>query len=339
MVLVTGGTGLVGSHLLYELTSRDSYVRALKRKTSNINQVRTIFKYYTNNADELFSKIEWVEGDILDPVSLDDAMNEGDMVYHAAAMVSFVPAMKRKIFQNNITGTANVVNTCLNKKIAKLCHVSSVATLGSSEDNSPVTENLIWSPSKKHSNYSISKFHSEMEVWRGIEEGLNAVIVNPSIILGPGNWASGSSALFSEIYKGLKFYTPGITGYVDVRDVVKSMIQLMESDLTAERFILNSENATFEKVFKSIGKTFNKVETFYELKRWMTNLAWRVEKVKSIFSDVDPKITRETVASGFMKSNYSNEKIMRQFNYSFIPIEQSITEICKIFLKQNKGAM
>ncbi len=183
MIVVTGGTGLVGSHLLYELTSRGFQVKALKRESSNINQTLRIFEYYSENAPALFAKIEWVNGDILDRISLDENINEGDEVYHTAAFVSFVPSLKRKVFNNNIIGTENIVNVCLSKKARKLIHVSSVAALGSSIDKLPVTEDLIWSPSKKHSNYSISKFHSEMEVWRGIEEGLNAVILNPSIIL------------------------------------------------------------------------------------------------------------------------------------------------------------
>ena len=332
MIVVTGGTGLVGSHLLYELTLGGNKVRALRRESSDIGFVLQIFKYYTVDAEILFNQIEWIEGDIQDPVSLDDAINEGDVVYHAAALVSFAPGKKREIFKNNISGTANIVNTCLKKKVVKLCYVSSVAALGSSEDGLPVTENLIWSPSKKHSNYSISKFHSEMEVWRGAEEGLNVVIVNPSIILGPGNWASGSSALFYKIYKGLKFYTPGVTGYVDVRDLVKVMVQLMKSNISSERFILNAENCSFEQIFKNISRELKKPAPKYKLKKWLGAFAWRFEYIRSKMLSKQPLITKETMNAAFNNSFYSSNKVKEKLNFSFIPIEQSIKDICKIFL-------
>ncbi len=183
MIVVTGGTGLVGSHLLYELVLKGERIKALKRNSSNTGNTLRTFHYYSKDADKLFSLIDWVEGDILDLVSLEEAFEGASMVYHTAAFVSFVPSRKKKILNNNIQGTANVVNACLTKKVGKLCHVSSVSALGHAIDGLQTDEEMIWSPSKHRSYYSVSKFHSEMEVWRGIEEGLNSVIVNPSFIL------------------------------------------------------------------------------------------------------------------------------------------------------------
>jgi nucleoside-diphosphate-sugar epimerase len=334
MIVVTGGTGLVGSHLLYELTSKGIRVKALKRNTSNIENVLRTFGYYSENANKLFSLIDWAEGDILDLVSLEEAFEGASKVYHTAAFVSFVPSSKRKILKNNIQGTANVVNACLTKKVGKLCHVSSVAALGNAVDGLPTNEEMIWSPSKQRSYYSVSKFHSEMEVWRGIEEGLSAIIVNPSLILGPGNWDNGSSALFKTIYNGLKFYPPGITGFVDVRDVAKAMVQLMDSSISGERFILNSEDWKFEKVFQHIAKEFGKPIPSIEVKRWMGSLAWRAEWLRYLITGKEPQITCETVASGFNKSGFSNEKIKQSLGFQFIPIAQSISETARILLKQ-----
>jgi dihydroflavonol-4-reductase len=336
MIVVTGGTGLVGSHLLYQLTSLGYPVRAIKRAASNVMGVKKIFHFYSDAADALFQKIEWIDADVLDPVSLEEAFEGAEKVYHAAAFVSFLPSLKRKVFESNIYGTANVVNACLQQKVKKLCHVSSVAALGNAVDGSPVTEDLIWSPGKHRSYYSISKFHSEMEIWRGIEEGLNAVMVNPSIILGPGNWEKSSAALFSEIYKGLRFYPTGSNGYVDVKDVVKIMIQLMESDISAERFILNSENCSYEHVFTLIANNLHKPEPNIEAKRWMGELGWRMEWLRSRITQKNPQITRETVASGFSHCHYSSDKIKKVLGTNFISLESSIQETAALFLRDYK---
>jgi dihydroflavonol-4-reductase len=334
MIVVTGGTGLVGSHLLFELTSKGNNVKALKRHSSRTENVLKTFRYYSEKAEELFSMIDWVEGDILDFVSLEEAFERATKVYHTAAFVSFVPAKKKKILNNNIQGTANVVNACISKNVGKLCHVSSVAALGHAMNGLLSNEELIWSPSKHRSYYSVSKFHSEMEVWRGIEEGLNAIIVNPSFILGPGNWDGGSSTLFKTIYSGIRFYPPGITGFVDVRDVAKAMVQLMDSNISGERFILNSEDWKFENIFTQIANAFNKPIPNIEVKRWMGALAWRAEWLRCLLTRKDPQITRETVNSGFSKSGFSSEKIKQRLGFQFIPIEQSISETAKILLKQ-----
>ena len=330
MVGVTGGTGMVGAHLLFELVSNGENVRALKRKTSNLSVVKRIFSYYSHESDILFKKIEWVEGDILDLVSLEDAFEGIDKVYHAAAFVSFVPAEKQKVFDNNINGTANVVNACLTKGVKKLCHISSIAALGSSADGGSIDETMIWSPSKRHSSYSISKFHSEMEVWRGIEEGLDAVIVNPSVIIGPGDWNKSSSALFSAINKGLKFYPLGNTGYVDVRDVAKCSVILMNSDITNERFILNADERTYKEVFQLIAKSVNKPAPSIAAKRWLAEIGWRVEWLRCFVFRKTPQITKETVSAGYNNSAYSNKKIIEKLGFSFIPIEQSIDDTGKL---------
>jgi nucleoside-diphosphate-sugar epimerase len=337
MIVVTGGTGLVGSHLLFELASKGNRIKALKRSASNTENVLRTFRYYSENAEELFALIDWVDGDILDLVSLEDAFEGASKVYHTAAFVSFVPSHRKKILNNNIQGTANVVNACLSKQVGKLCHVSSVAALGHAGDGLAADENIIWSPSKQRSYYSVSKFHSEMEVWRGIEEGLDAVIVNPSFILGPGNWDNGSTSLFKTIFKGLKFYPPGITGFVDVRDVAKAMVQLMDSDISGERFILNSEDWKFEKIFHHIANAFGKPIPKVEVKHWMASIAWRAEWLKCSITRKGPQITRETVASGFNKSGFSSEKIKQRLGFHFIPVAQSISDSAGILLGNFKS--
>ena len=227
MIFVTGGTGLVGAHLLYELTLAGHNVKALKRKTSNLQQVVKTFSYYTQNPDELFARIEWVDGDILDYFAIENLLKGVTEIYHCAAIVSFDPKERKKMISNNVEGTANLVNAAIENGVKKFCHVSSVAALGLVENGAMITEETNWVPSKKVSGYSESKFFSEAEIWRGMEEGLDAVIVNPSIILGPANWDTGSAKMFKTVWDGMKFFTRGITGFIDVKDVVRAMILLM----------------------------------------------------------------------------------------------------------------
>ena len=241
MILVTGGTGLVGSHLLLQLVQDNDKIRAIRRSTSSLHHVRYVFSLYNRDAEKLFEKIEWVEADMEDKESLHNAFAGISFVYHCAAAVSFDPGKKYDMIRNNVEGTANLVNACLENEIEKLCYVSSTSSLGSAPEGDLITEDMIWDASRYRTSYSISIFKSEMEVWRGITEGLKAVIVNPSIIIAPGNWERSSSRLFSLVWKGLKYYSEGVTGYVDIRDVITAMIRLMETNVSGERFTVSSE--------------------------------------------------------------------------------------------------
>lgn len=334
MILVTGGTGLVGSHLLFDLLSKGEKLRVLKRKSSNIELVRTTFSYYTENANELFDKIEWFNGDMLDPFSLEDALKGIEDVYHCAALVSFKKGDHKSMQDINVEGTRNLVNACLEADIRKFCMISSIAALGSpEEDEDTVNEKTAWSPEEKRSGYSVSKFNSELEVWRGIEEGLHAVIVNPSIIFGPGQWNKGSSLFFSTVAKGLKYYTKGITGYVDVRDVSRAMVSLMKSDIENERFILNGDNCSFEFIFKTIAKHLGiEGPTKYASKK-MTGIAWRLIYLKKIFLFKQLGFTKENARSSHNIKYYSNRKINEALNFQFIPIEKSIKDTLKHYSK------
>ena len=330
MILVTGGTGLVGSHLLFDLLSKGKKVRALKRKSSNTELTRTTFSYYTENANELFNKIEWFDGDMLDPFSLEDALSGIEDVYHCAAIVSFQKENRNNMQDINVEGTYNLINACLDTSIRKFCMVSSIAALGSPEEGeNTITEKTPWSPEEKRSAYSTSKFKSELEVWRGIEEGLNAVIINPSIILGPGQWDKGSSLLFSTIAKGLKYYTKGITGYVDVRDVSRVMFELMESDIVNERFTLNGDNCSFEFIFKTIAKHLEIEGPSKYASRKMTEIVWRLAYLKKIFLFKQSGFTKENARSAHNNHYFSNQKIKKALNFEFIPIEKSIEDTLK----------
>jgi len=335
MILVTGGTGLVGSHLLYALACNNKKVRALLRPGARPYQTEHLFKCFSPTDNQLLSHIEWVEGDVLDQLSLHEAMQGVEYVYHCAAMISFSPSDLKTMLAVNIDGTANVVNACLQNNIKKLCHVSSIASLGRPEADGFIDENAKWKTSKSNSGYAISKYGGEREVWRGIEEGLNAVIVNPSIILGAGCHAKATNRLFLSIKKFLPFYTHGINGYVDVSDVVKSMIMLMESDISGERFVLNSENISLKQLFITAADILGKPHPRIKLNKQLMYVLAAIDETRSKITGSRALITRENVSAALAKSEYSAEKIKSRFGYSFLSVEDSLRNAFKI-LEQHK---
>lgn len=330
MIFVTGGTGLIGSHLLFELVSAGNKVKALKRRTSNLQQVLKTFSYYSESPQELFSIIEWVDGDILDYFGLEKLLTGIDEVYHCAAIVSFNGSDRKQMINNNVEGTANLVNAALEAGVKKFCHVSSVSALGKTQNGYPVDELTNWTPSKKVTGYSQSKFFSEAEIWRGIEEGLNAVIVNPSIVLGPGNWEAGSSRLFKTIWDGLKFYTKGVTGFVDIKDVVNAMVLLMDynnfKSCKNQRFLLNAENLSYQELFFAIADELGKSRPKYYASPFATELAWRAAFVFRIFSKNPPPVSREIASAAHTNTLYDGSKITRTIPFEYQPVSESIKQ-------------
>ncbi len=341
MTFVTGGTGLVGAHLLFELTSAGKNVKALKRETSNLGQVLKTFSCYSENPEKLFDQIEWVDGDILDYFSLENILEDVTEIYHCAAIVSFDPKERKKMIANNVEGTANIVNAAIEKGVKKICHVSSIAALGRLENGLLVTEETNWIPSKRISGYSESKFFSETEIWRGIEEGLDAIIVNPSIIFGPANWETGSPKMFKTIWDGLKFYTKGITGFVDVRDVVKAMVLLMEETnfetAKNQRYLLNSENLSYQNIFFQIANALEKPQPKYFASSLLLGFVWRAAKFAGLITGKPTFITRETVSNSNAIYKFDGSKITSQFNFQYHPISESIKQTAAFLKKDMKN--
>ena len=336
MILVTGGTGLLGSHLLLDLLKKGKEIRAIKRPASNIAMVRKIFSYYTPGPDELAGKIRWVDADLMDFGAIEDAMEGITEIYHAGAVVSFYPKDHQSMLRVNIEGTANLVNQAIANKVAKFCYVSSVATLGRTENKELSTEETYWVPSKKNSVYGISKYGAEREIWRGMEEGLNAVIINPSVILGPGFWQD-NSGLFRLVYEGLKYYTRGTNGYVDVRDICIAMIDLMDGNHFGERFVCSAENRSYQDFFGLIAKHMGKPAPSVNVPPAMTSVAWRVEAVRSFLTGSVPEVTREMAATTSQLYSYSSDKLCKTLNFAFRPVEESVREISALYLDDVAG--
>lgn len=333
-IFVTGGTGFVGSHLLYRLASEKRDVLALKRATSDTGYTREVFQTYGANSQELFDRIEWVEGDILDRALLLEVTPNVDKIYHSAAMVSFDPAYKRKMLETNVQGTANVVDAALENAVKEMIHVSSVAALDPPKGYRLIDEQQLGNFPVRYSAYAESKFKSELEVWRGVEEGLKAMVVNPSIIIGPAAPLDGPGGIFKAVRKGMRYYPRGVTGFVDVRDVCRAIMALEDQDLFNERYIVSEGNHSYRYIFQTIARAFNSRMPDRRLTPAATAAAWRLEWLRSGIMRSRPRITRELHESAHRKVYYSNKKIANALDFHFIPVEDSICDTVSHFDEQ-----
>ncbi|MGS2762694.1 NAD-dependent epimerase/dehydratase family protein [Sinomicrobium sp. M5D2P9] len=335
MILVTGGTGLVGSRLLYTLTRKEDKIRAIYRKGSDVHAVAAMFSGSAEDRAR-FDRIEWVEADVTDVPALSDTFSGISKVYHAAALISFDPSDYNILKKSNTEGTANVVNLCLAYGVKKLCYVSSVATLGKSIGGAPITEETHWNTESGNNVYAITKYGAEMEVWRGSQEGLDVVIVNPGIVLGvpPGKkgWEKGSGKLFRQVYKGINYYTQGVTGYVDVDDVVTIMIGLMNSEVKNERFVAVGENLSFKEVLTMVAASIGKEAPRKEVPAWAFKWLWRLDWLRSKLTGQKRRLSRLLAATATAKNPYSSAKIRKELGLEFKPLSRTIEHIGKEYL-------
>ncbi|HEY5367403.1 MAG TPA: NAD-dependent epimerase/dehydratase family protein [Hanamia sp.] len=313
-ILVTGGSGLVGKELIRQLLDEGESVRAT---------------YHSTPISISHPNLELTQCDILDVIALEDCMRGIKHVYHSAASVSFDPKDKMKILKMNIEGTTNIVNACIDASVEKLVHVSSGAALGRIREGETVTEEMNWSEETNNSNYGESKYLSELEVWRGIGEGLQAVIVNPTLILGGDNWDSSSSAIFKKAYEEFEWYTDGVTGVVDVGDVARAMTLLMNSEISGQRFILNGENLPYREIFTRIAECFNKRPPYKKVTPLIAEVIWRAEALRAKFTGKKPLLTKETVRTAQAKVYFDNGKILNALpRFQFTKISDTIEHTC-----------
>jgi len=320
MILVTGGAGLVGKELITQLLLQGNEVTALYNKTPL--------------PDFNSSLLRQIQCNILDTAGLEEAMEGIEQVYHCAAIVTFNKKRKRELFKINIEGTANVVNAALDAGVKKMVYVSSVSAMGRIREGELINESMNWTEETSNSNYGQSKYLAELEVWRGIGEGLDAVIVNPVIILGPGDWSSSSTRIFKNVFEEFPWYSEGVTGFVDVRDVAEVMIQLMNSSVSAERFILSAENRSYRDVLTLMAHAFGKKPPHKKVTPVLAKIVCRLEAIKSFFTGKEPLVTKETARTAMATVNFDNSKLKKYlpaFNYR--KIDDSIKNSC-IVLQQ-----
>ena len=329
MILVTGGTGFLGAYIIQELIHKGYAVRATRRNGK--------IPFFISK--EVVSKVDWVEGDILDTISLEEAMHGVDTVIHSAAKVSFSKKERKEMYATNITGTANIVNLALDKKIKRFVYISSVSAIGRTGNRTSVDENSPWENNKGNSHYGITKYHAEMEVWRGEAEGLSTVIINPSTVLGYGDWNQSSCAIFRNIFNEFPWYTTGTNGFVDVKDVARAAVDLMAKDFRGERFILSAKTLSFHQLFDLIADWFSKRRPNKEATAFLSGLAWRIEKLKSILTGKPTLLSKETARIARSHMNLDNSKILRFLpEFYFTPLEKTVQDACQSYLEQPQPA-
>lgn len=323
MVLVTGASGFLGQHLVRQLAAQNVPIRAL------------FHSHQPNEALSQWHNVHWVQCDLLDVLEVAEVFKDIEEVYHCAAKVSFDSADKYLIQKINAESTANVVNAALDASIRKLVFVSSIATLGRGNLEKPLTENDFWEESKNNTAYARSKYLSEMEVWRAMAEGLNAVIINPAVILGAGNWEQGSARLMKVVDNEFPFYTEGVNGWVDVKDVVDAMLMLMKSDICEERFILCEGNHSYKEIFTLMANSLGKKPPYIKAPKWATGLLWRWNVLRKLFTGKSATVTKETTRTAQVKCYYNNEKLLSSLpDFQYTPIEETIREMGHAYLQE-----
>lgn len=335
MILVTGGTGIVGAHLLYSLLKENKLVRAIRRNDSDITSIKKVFALYTSEMEALFNKIEWVQADIIDIPALTIAFENVTHVYHCAAIIDFDPAKYRELKKVNVEGTANIVNLCLAKKVDKLCYVSSVSTFGSVPVGQTINEETSWNPDEKNNVYSITKYGAEMEVWRGTQEGLDAVIVNPAIIFGISPNDDGSGLITKLGSRGISFYPSGGMGMVDVKDVVRAMVLLMNSQIKNEQFILVGQNVSYKEILTKFALLFGKKPPTKKLSKPLMSFLSSIDWLSSKIFRTKRRLVKATVRSMFSTSLYDSSKIIEHLGFEFTSMEETLEGIVKNSRKES----
>ncbi|MBX7052904.1 MAG: NAD-dependent epimerase/dehydratase family protein [Flavobacteriales bacterium] len=336
MNLVTGATGILGIQVMAELIQRGEKVRGLKRRSADLSTAGKLLALRTGRENAV-DEIEWFEGNVLDVTSLLEAMEGIEHVYHCAAVVSYHADDRDAMYEINVEGTANVVNAALELKKPKICFVSSIAALGKLQNNSWLDEKTEWADSDYNTHYGITKNLSEMEVWRGIQEGLEAIIVNPGFIIGPGDFARSSASVFRKIDEGMSYYPPGGTGFVGVKDCASMMVSLMKKNISGERYILVAENWSMQELFVAIAQSIGKKIPTKEATPAILQLARIAEWFKQFITFKKALITKETVKNASVRFYYKNDKVKSVLGQEFHPIQDAIAETAQIYRQFNQG--
>lgn len=324
MVLVTGATGLIGSYICKVLIDHGFSVRAIFRKSSD-------FKLLSGFKE----KIDWTEADILDILRLEKAMEGVEIVIHAAAMISFHKRDHKSMFKINVEGTANVINAASRAGVKQVIHISSVAALGRTKSSSVIDENNKWENSSYNTGYAVSKYLAELEVWRGQEEGLNVVIVNPSVVLGPGDWEKSSTRIFKYVWDEKRFYTKGSMNYVDVRDIAEVVRRLIGADILGQRFIVSAGHVSYKDIFAFIAKRFQRKAPNMAVNKPLLNLVLLFSRIGSLLTGGRPLISRELANMAGLSFYYDNTKLQNTLNFHFRSLEDTLDWTCQVLKARN----
>lgn len=333
MVLVTGSTGLVGSYLLYYLLEKGKQVRAMKRKTSSVVAVKNVFKELNPKKAEIyFDSIQWIEGEINDLFFIEDAVKGCEEIYHCLALITFDETYQNELFRVNCNFTKLLVDLSIEHKIKKFCYFSSIATLGKSLKNQTIDEETTFDLKSNLSSYARSKYAAEMEVFRASQEGLSVVVVNPGVIIGSHHWTRKLSMMFELNKRKFAFSSSGISHLVDVRDVAKCSIELMEKNIFNQKFILVSDGISYKNQNDIFRKIYNKNPTIL-VSKFLVKLLYYLTLPFKFISKTRKELSRYTFNALFSTDKISNKKIRKTLNYTFISAEESIEYHAKNYLK------
>lgn len=323
MIAVTGANGLLGSFIVRKLAEENKEFVAIQRKGSD-----------TSLLGDLKHSIKWREADVCDPVTLTEVLADVTTVIHAAAMVSFNPREEKKMFEVNVSGTRNVVNVCLQNNVKRFIQISSVAALGRQKDKTTIDESNKWADSALNSAYGKSKYLAEQEVFRGQEEGLSTLIINPSVILAPANWHKSSAQLFHYVWRERPYYFNGYMNFVDVRDVVDITYSLLHSDCEAEKFIVSAGTISYKELFDKIANHLNKKSPSFRIDKNFLRIISKIEEARSLILGVSPLITRESTRLAGTNILCDNKKVKKKLNFEFKPIDTTLQWCCEYYLRQ-----
>lgn len=323
MVAVTGANGLLGSYVVRKLQQHGESVIAISRKDSD----RSLLS-------DVHENVTWRDADILDPVTLKEALDGVNEVIHTAATVSLNPRKAEQIMRVNVEGTRNVVDTCLESGIARLVHVSSVAALGSQKDQTRIDETNKWVDTPFNSVYAESKYFAELEVFRGQEEGLSTVIVNPSFILAAANWKVSSAQFFKYAWDEKPFYINGYMNYVDVEDVAGIIYQLLRDKVQGKRFIVSAGNISYIELLKKIAAQFGRKAPSIRVPNAVLGPFAFIEGIRSTITGTEPKVTRDTVKLASTRFLFANDRITNYLNFKFQPIDETLKRCCRYYMEK-----
>ena len=336
MIAITGATGLLGVYIIAELVQHGYRVRGLYRNAKSLKKAE--HSPGLLGVPEVFGQVQWLQGHLDDLESLDGLMEGATAVIHAAAMVSFNPRDRKALEKVNIQGTAQVVHAAMQApQVERFIHISSVAALGRTERDEWITEDTVWTDNRENSHYALTKWAAEMEVWRGFEEGLSGAIINPSIILGVGDWDTSSARLLQTVHRGFPFYSNGVNSVVDARDVARmSRVLLERADITGQRFIAAGPPVSYRELFYAMADAQEVKRPWLSPPRWMSNLAWRLEKIRTAITRSEPMLTRETVRSGHGVHRYDAARAREVLGVEFRSAEEILRDLVPMYLRDQR---
>lgn len=335
-IAVTGGTGLIGSYLVAELLKRGCRIRLLVRDMRRVGQLHKTLSRM--EADSYFGRIEFYETELNNPHTLAAALTDMEVVFHCAALVTFDPERADEVVLVNTEITTHVVNACLQCGVGLMVHISSIATLGNCRlGQRAIDETCILNNPVGRSPYSVSKIYAENAVQRGMVEGLRAVIVNPSVVIGEGDLNSSSSRLVAYAMHRRVFYTKGVKGYVDVRDVARAAVRLAETpQAVGKRFIVSAENLSFGALFSMAARVSGHRPPLIPLGRRVLTGIYKVEKLRNKWFGRRPILSEALIANACDMSYYDNSRMKNLLNFTYTPIRETLERVIRYYKRQRE---